>query len=127
MIKFPKAFAALAFRYRNRGFSPIPIMPGTKRPGYARKGMDEWQRYCKEALDPQAIAGILLMDPYAGIGLAMGFNDVIGIDVDDPRAYPVTRDILGSFSAPVKVGRKGGTAIYRGPGLKSQKFRSVRS
>jgi hypothetical protein len=122
-----RAFAALAASYRDRGFSPVPILAGKKQPGYAgRYGeqvpMSNWSRFCDRPMTPQEIGRIRLADPWAGIGLCMGCGDVVAIDVDDPRAYPVTREILGELCAPVKRGAKGGTAFYHGPGLKTRRF-----
>jgi hypothetical protein len=117
----------LANHYRDRGFSPIPILAGKKQPGYAGKygeqvPMSKWQQYCDRPMTLQEMGRIALADPWAGIGLCMGYGDVVAVDVDDARAYPVTREILGGLCAPVKRGAKGGTAFYRGPGLKTKRF-----
>jgi Bifunctional DNA primase/polymerase, N-terminal len=120
-------FASKAQDYAERGFSPLPILRGRKVPGYGGPGhpgipMQEWSIHCETPLSPAEIERIARMDPNCGIGLACGYRDLVGVDVDDPRAYPITREILGGLQAPVKRGKKGGTAFYRGPGIKNRKF-----
>jgi hypothetical protein len=115
-------FATLALKYRNRGFSPIPITAGSKVPGYRGKFLEGWTRYYDEPMTPETIRGIALMDPYAGLGLALGYRDVVGIDVDDLRAYPAMREIMGGLNAPAKRGMKGACAFFRGPGIAPKKF-----
>jgi len=59
-------FAAEAPEYRDRGFWPRPIRPGTK--GCFIKG---WPRPDPE-ISPEELIGWCTKFPYAGIGLLMG-------------------------------------------------------
>jgi Bifunctional DNA primase/polymerase, N-terminal len=122
-----RPFGDNAQDYASRGFSPLPILAGKKVPGYAGPSgfavpMTNWTSHCDCAMTPGRIEYVARMDPGAGLGLAMGFNDVAAIDVDDADAFPVTREILGPLGGPVKVGRKGGTMFVRAAGIASRKF-----
>jgi hypothetical protein len=130
-------FARLARRYAERGFSPIPIalpykplgMKG-KEPGYHCPNlghpirMSRWQRFCDKPMSAHEIERIIRDDPHCNIGLALGFNDVVGVDVDDTRAYGAIREVLGGAHAPTKQGAKGATGFFRAPGVKARKFRA---
>ena len=62
----------IAHRYANAGFSPIPLVPNSKRP--ALKG---WQ---KHAEDP--ITDFSVFEKTNGIGLVMGFDGIQCLDID---------------------------------------------
>jgi hypothetical protein len=66
------------------------------------------------------------MDPGAGIGLACGFNGLVAIDVDHVDGYSATREVLGRFKAPTKIGSKGATAFFcdGGTRLPSRTYRA---
>jgi hypothetical protein len=128
-------FASKAQDYASRGFSPLPILRKEldprgkgKRPGYSGFSdfavpMSKWQGYCEAVMTPTEIGRISRMDPDAGLGLACGFNGLVAVDVDDPRVFTITRELFGPAHAPIKVGRKGGTAFFHGVGIPARKFR----
>ena len=78
-------YAISSAKLIERGYSAIPIAPGTKRPGYRvngkSRGMNDWQRFCGRA--PTNIRSehwASLAD--TAIGIALGFNNVIAVDID---------------------------------------------
>jgi hypothetical protein len=128
-------FARLAHSYAERGFSPLPIAEPYeplrikgKEPGYYSPSighpirMSKWERLCMKPLSAHEIDRIIRDDPECGLGLAMGLNDVAGVDVDDKRAIGPVREILGGAHAPAKRGQKGATGFFRAPGVRSRKF-----
>ncbi|OYW52049.1 MAG: hypothetical protein B7Y80_20745 [Hyphomicrobium sp. 32-62-53] len=48
-----KPFREIALPLLAGGYSPTPIVPGTKRPALA-----EWQRHCEALLSPHDIEGV---------------------------------------------------------------------
>jgi hypothetical protein len=117
-----RPFASLAGDYLERGFSPLPILSGTKVPGHRGSFLKDWSRYCRNPMSAEEIDRIAFEDPRAGLGLAMGFNDVAGLDVDSTKAYDAVREVFGNLHAPAKTGRKGATAFFCAPGIASRKF-----
>jgi Bifunctional DNA primase/polymerase, N-terminal len=107
------------------GYSAIPIMPGTKRPGLADRGIGEWQRFCDRL--PTKIETNLWCDrPGIGVGVALGAASgglvAVDVDSDDPAVIAAVEGICAS---PVhKRGRKGHTAFFRAsPSVKPRSFR----
>lgn len=86
-----KPFAEIALPLLAAGYSPIPIVPGTKRP--ALKG---WQRLCNEPLSRDDIARFARSPIAYGVGIALGFNGLIAIDIDteDPEIIAAIREVL---------------------------------
>ena len=62
----------IAKKYRDHGFSPIPLVPGQKRP--AIKG---WQQYAE-----QPIEDLTVFENTNGIGLVMGYDGIQCLDID---------------------------------------------
>ena len=117
-------FDAHADGYLARGFSPLPIEIGFKHPSFDGHNMKGWSRYCSRPAQAWRIqkwkGGNL------GICLAMGFNNLIGVDVDDPLAYGAVREVLGPLRAPAKIGQRGATAFFYDPTgeIKTKIFRA---
>jgi hypothetical protein len=101
--------------WKYRGFSPIPVKPGSKHPGFGRQNMREWSQFCLRQATSEEIRRWQLMDPRAGISLACGFGGLVGIDVDHIEAVSAARAVFGAIKAPSKIGRKGATAFFRDP------------
>lgn len=104
-------------RLVDNGYSAIPIMPGTKRPGdYRMKewwGTSEWQRYC-DRLPTDIETEIWHTWPDAGVCVALGHElKVIDIDTDDADLMAAVLAILPD-SEVKKRGNKGFSAFYRG-------------
>ncbi len=118
-------FASLALSYWVRGFSPIPILAGTKAPGVNGRLLDGWARYCTKAADKGQLAA-WAQDKTAGLAVCTGFDGLVAVDVDSAKAVAAVRAVFGGMGAPVKIGRRGCTALFRDPSgeVRSSDFRA---
>ena len=102
------AFKQYAATLLERGYSPIPIREGTKRPIF-----DHWDHLRDHAMTAQEIASLVWKRPNLGLGVAGGFNCLVPVDIDtnDPA---IKRAILGAIPKPMvaKIGVKGFTSFY---------------
>lgn len=116
-----------AYAYIERGYSVIPIAPGTKRPGqYSAekgwRGMTDWERY-SQRLPTDLELPIWYTWPGAGIGLLTGkLSGVIGLDRDYDTNGTDALDALIPYTPVKKKGAKGYTAFFRYNGEKSCSF-----
>jgi hypothetical protein len=85
--------------------------------------MTKWQRFCESPMSAAEIERIIREDPECGIGLACGFNGLVAVDIDNGKAYPAVREVLGGIRPPTKIGSKGATGFFYGPDIKAQKLR----
>jgi bifunctional DNA primase/polymerase-like protein len=99
-------FSRLAHRYAEHGFSPLPIRPGSKVPCFRSGHMKKWQQYCEKAADHRQIESWIRYEPESGLGLACGFNDLIGVDVDGVKAYPAIREVFAGTILQRRSGKK---------------------
>src|SRR5262249_44799710 len=97
-----------AARLIEQGYFPIPIAPGTKKPGKWVPSFNrfcdipDWQNHKKPIDSPQ---------PNAGIGVRCG-DGLIAFDFDDDEAALIISEVFDP--TPVnKSGQKGWTAFYR--------------
>jgi hypothetical protein len=74
-VRNPSPFETTAPPLRDRDLSPHPI--AGKRPL-----LPLWQKLCDEPLTHSAILALARRYPHAGVGLVLGCNGVIGVDVD---------------------------------------------
>ena len=74
-------FCKAALQLLAAGCSPIPILPGTKRPA-----LSGWQRLCDAPLTLQEIERYARSPIAYGIGVALGFNGLVAIDIDTDDA-----------------------------------------
>ena len=112
------SFKDNASRYLSAGYSVIPILPGAKRPGYnlngQPQGLGRWAEFCKKQASDDVLLKWKAKNAGAGIGIALGYNNIVGIDLD----YG-TGDVLDAIesiipdSPAVKRGAKGYTAFFR--------------
>lgn len=99
------------------GYSAIPIMPGSKRPGSVSGGQwygdMDWSRFC-DRLPTEIETGIWSRWPDAGVCVAIDKTlKVIDIDTDDPDLRAAIEAVLPD--SPVKKrGKKGYSAFFRG-------------
>ena len=86
-----KPFRETALPLLAAGYSPIPIVPGTKRPALAG-----WQRLCDAPLSPDEIERFARSPIAYGVGVALGFNGLIAIDIDtdDAEIVAAIRQVL---------------------------------
>jgi hypothetical protein len=103
------AFARVGAKLVDQGFSPIPILSGTKRPPF-----NDWSRYCDRSATEIEL-GVWTKHDY-GIGVACGFGGLcaIDIDTDDGRIISAVESVLPS-ALVAKRGRRGFTFFYRAP------------
>jgi Bifunctional DNA primase/polymerase, N-terminal len=107
-------FSQWAESYVERGFSPMPVHPGRKWTSFAGKNIKKWQHWC-DAPAKKTLMKFWVKADCAGICLACGYRGLVVIDVDDARAYPAVREVLGNARAPVKVGQRGASAFFVDP------------
>lgn len=119
-------FEEVALALIGNGYSPLPIMPGSKSPGERSpdggwRSMSRWQKWCYEPVPVTRVEAWLRMvgDSEVGIGVACG-QGLICIDIDQEFLLDPVLAILPS--SPVqKKGRKGVSLFYRGD---TEKIRS---
>jgi hypothetical protein len=121
-------FAQHGARLIQRGYSVIPIAPGTKYPGEFRHGewcaMRDWPRYADRAPTKWEIP-FWEKWPGAGVGVVFGpaSGDLIGVDIDTdvPEIVAAIRAAVPPTTVK-KFGAKGCTFFYRGPGIQSKSW-----
>lgn len=103
------AFRTFAEVLLNAGYSPLPIIPGRKKPA-----LREWSNFCAAPLPLDRIKGYGARWPRASLGVALGYAGVIALDVDTEDAAQLAAICAAVPASPVaKAGRKGFTAFYR--------------
>ena len=105
-----------------RGYSPLPIRPGTKKPS-----IENWSSSCIRPLDTQATERLSREQSMAGLGVACGFNCLVGFDVDsdDPEIATAIKSVLPDALIG-KRGQRGYTAFFRSERpMESRRFRSL--
>jgi hypothetical protein len=121
-------FEQRAERLFERGYAVVPIIPGTKKPGFLCNGhwigLMAWStRFNGRASRPQERAQWGRGD--AGIGVLGGppSQDLIGVDIDTEDADLLAAVLAELPPTPVKkTGAKGETRFYHGPGIASQSW-----
>jgi len=120
-------FSLLGPRLYERGFNPIPIMPGDKKPGMM---VDDrwvlfkgWNEFCIER-PTQFQIDLWSRWPMAGLGVACG-RGLICIDIDIEEAVAPLRAIL-PVTPVEKRGRKGVSLFFSGNTelIRSKNFRT---
>lgn len=120
-------FSKYGPRLLERGYSVIPIAPGTKYPGELRRGewsrKHGWQAYV-ERLPSHFEMQIWCTYPDAGIGVVCGAasKHLAGIDIDTDN-IEIKAAIVGALppSTLIKRGAKGGTHFFRAPTITKSK------
>lgn len=116
-----------AYVYIERGYSVIPIAPGTKRPGHwsdrdGWRGMHDWERF-NERLPTEIELKHWYTWPGAGIGLLTGkTSQVVALDRDYDAPGTDALEKLIPYTPVKKKGAKGYTAFFRFNGEKSCSF-----
>ncbi|MGE0602214.1 MAG: bifunctional DNA primase/polymerase [Xanthobacteraceae bacterium] len=120
-------YALVGAKLVERGYSAIPIMPGTKRPGHMRGGewigMDDWRDKYTKRLPTQFEIDIWSRTE-AGVCVVCGpaSHGLVGIDIDtdDEKIIAAFDEILPA--TPVaKRGQKGETRFYLAPEIAASK------
>jgi hypothetical protein len=107
------AFAQYAKTLVANGMSPIPIVPGEKRPLGSCAFYDHWNELREHALIPRQIDVLARCNPQLGLGVAGGFNCLVPIDFDTDDAT-IKKTAFSVLPKPTvaKQGKKGGTVFY---------------
>jgi len=71
------AFRMFAEALLDAGYSPLPIMPGRKKPA-----LREWSDFCAAPMTRERIQSYGARWPRASLGVALGFAGVVALDVD---------------------------------------------
>ena len=108
------AFRMFAETLLDRGYSPLPVIPGQKKPA-----LREWSNFCAEPLPRPRIRSYGARRPRASLGVALGYAGVVALDVDTEDASQLAAIREAVPPSPVaKTGAKGFTAFYRtAPGV----------
>jgi hypothetical protein len=115
-------YATLGPRLRDLGYSCVPIIPATKRPGELQNGswvgLNDWRAlYTARLPTDDEMARWSASD--AGIGLVCGpaSHGIVGVDLDTDDAE-IQQAVISKLPPKlVKVGSKGGTLFYRRPAI----------
>jgi hypothetical protein len=118
-------FELHAERLFERGYQVVPIIPGTKKPGFYAGwkwiGLKDWTRRYNGRASLHAERKVWGRNG-AGIGVLAGpaSGDLVGIDIDseDPELVTALLTVLPPTEFK-KTGAKGETRFYRGPGVVS--------
>ena len=124
-------FEEYAERLLERGYAVIPIIPGTKKPGFFCSGqwigLIDWTKRFNGRASLQAERAAWGRNG-AGLGVLTGpaSGDLVGIDIDsdDPDIVAALLRILPPTGIK-KTGARGETRFYRGPGIESGSWRIV--
>lgn len=109
-----------------RGYSAIPICPGSKAPGNYFRGkwekMGRWSELCERLPTDNEIAAWSQW-PDAGVGVCLGpASGIVAVDFDtQPDLWPALQLIIGK-SPVTKRGEKGFTAFFRYSGEVSRSW-----
>lgn len=109
-MREPSIFSLTAPALIARGYSPLPILPGSKKPG-TDSLMRKWTQWCFEIPPPNFIAGWSSY-PDCGVGVCLG-RGLICVDIDFEQTVAPLLAILPP-AAVGKIGRKGISLFYRG-------------
>jgi hypothetical protein len=120
-------YAELGERLIERGYGALPIMPGTKRPGFLFAGcwigLANWQKRFNGGVPPSTERARWAAGD-TGLCVLGGYKGLIAVDTDtdDPVINAALRKELPP--SPVrKRGQKGETSFYYGPEIeKSQSW-----
>jgi hypothetical protein len=115
------AYARIGERLIERGFAAIPIMPGTKRPGFQHAGqwlgLSNWQRRFNRGA-PSEAERARWAEGDSGVGVITGpaSHGAIAIDIDTDDAAIMQTILAALPPTPIrKRGAKGETLFYYGP------------
>jgi hypothetical protein len=121
------AYQQVSERLIERGFAAIPIMPGTKRPGFLCAGvwigLSNWQKRYNNGPPPEHERSRWGVGD-TGIGVIGGpaSHGLIAIDIDSTDADIATAVLAALPSTDVrKIGMRGETLFYYGPGIEQSR------
>ena len=120
-------FGQVYARLVEQGYSVLPIMPGTKKPGLPRNNNNEWMDFPRWPTFQSTLAHHrhwALSTAGIGVrcGLLSGYLVVVDIDTDDPGILEALRKILPPVLVK-KRGARGESWFYYGPGVPSHSWK----
>lgn len=125
------AYAEIGERLIERGFAAIPIMPGTKRPGFWHAGqwlgLSNWQRRFRRGAPPEA-ERTRWAEGDSGVGIITGpaSHGTVAIDIDTDDAVIMAAILAVLPPTPIKKrGAKGETLFYRAPHIQASTSWSI--
>jgi hypothetical protein len=104
---YASPYARVAEKLVDQGFSAIPIAPGKKKPAIMA-----WTEYCDHLPDADDVRSAVEHPAAFGVGVALGCNGVIAVDVDKDEIVEAIASVLPE-SPVAKRGRAGCTWFYR--------------
>ena len=115
----PGPFARYAALYREHGYAPIPVRPGSKAPC-----ITHWSRWCRELPPPELVEAWGRRYPGAGLAIALGpASGILALDLDYDVNGLHVRVLEAAGTSPVaKRGVKGITYFFRHAGERSRAF-----
>lgn len=107
------AFKQYAARLIDMGYSPVPILPGSKMPLPSCRFYAHWNELRGHALSFEQVESIARWRPHLGLGVAGGYNCLVPTDTDtiQPAIQRAIRDALPKSSVS-KMGAKGWTDFF---------------
>ncbi len=102
------AFAQTASMLIAAGYSPVPVIPGTK------KSIKEWERFQTAHVTSEEIRAFVSSTPNYGVAVAGGFGGLVPLDIDteDKDIFAAINSVLPECHVG-KKGQHGFTAFYR--------------
>jgi hypothetical protein len=94
----------------SNGFSPLPIVPNSKKPGI-KYPMSGWTKYCEAPASADEISE-WSQHANCGIGVACGYQGLLAVDIDNDGIVDPVLAVLPPYSV-AKKGSKGLTIFYR--------------
>jgi hypothetical protein len=119
-LPVPGPFASYALLYRQHGYAPVPVRPGSKAPH-----VGDWSRWCNELPPVELLREWARIYSEAGLSIALGSaSGITALDLDYDIDGLHARILEASGPSPVaKRGQKGATQFYRFGGERSRAFR----
>ncbi len=123
-IKSRETFGDLAVQLHKKGYSPLPIISGTKRPP-----IPEWSKYCETLPDRETVDDWASKYKGFGTGIACGSASgivVVDYDIDnkDPHQKELHKKLFPfiPLSPVIKRGKRGFSSFFRFSGEESEKI-----
>jgi Bifunctional DNA primase/polymerase, N-terminal/Protein of unknown function (DUF3987) len=119
------AFQQLSARLIERGYAPLPIMPGTKAPGVLSNGrwvgLPRWQtRYNGRSPSETELAH--WGEGNTGVGVLGGYGGLAPIDIDtNNTTVRAALDAVLPGTTVRKIGKRGETLFYYAPHVKASR------
>jgi hypothetical protein len=121
------AFADISARLIERGYAVVPIIPGTKRPGWLSNGqwigLPHWQDcYSKRSPSENELARWGEGDTGIGVICGPASRGAVAVDIDtDTPEFRTALDTILPRTTVRKIGKRGETLFYFAPHVTESK------